>query len=559
MSQRVAILGGGIGGMSAAHELAQRGFDVVVYEDKDIAGGKARSMPVPDTGVDGRPNLPGEHGFRFFPGFYRHLFDTMKRIPFQGSAEGVLGNLVETSYINFAQAGGRGEVIFPLHFANPFTNARLLSEDVLKGLTRLGLSVGDVLHLAKRLFVLVSSCEERRFAEFEYQSWWDFSGAENRSSQYKKVVGGLTRSLVAAQAKEMSARTGGSILLQLQFHMAMGLGRVDRLLNAPTNDAWITPWLEHLRELGVDYRLHSRVQKIHCSGNRITGITVSEKAGNEDGNPRYVEVDYDADYYVAALPVEIMQELVKRTEELKQAEPRLSHLAELKTRWMNGVMFYLDSDVPMMRGHAVYIDSPWALTSISQAQFWDGIDLTSFGDGKVEGILSVDVSDWEYTKGLKHPKIAMNCTKEEVIDEVWAQLKAHLNDDEAQVLEDINRLSTFIDTDISWPNPTEAANLEPMLINTPGSWDLRPDATTSIENLFLAADYVRTYTDLATMEAANEAARRAVNGILDMSNSHADRCDVWPLSEPRIFAPLRLLDKERFTRGLPNWFAQFSG
>ena len=36
-----------------------------------------------------------------------------------------------------------------------------------------------------------------------------------------------------------------------------------------------------------------------------------------------------------------------------------------------------------------------------------------------------------------------------------------------------------------------------------------------IPNLVLAADYVRTHTDLATMEGANEAARRAVNAILD--------------------------------------------
>ena len=37
----------------------------------------------------------------------------------------------------------------------------------------------------------------------------------------------------------------------------------------------------------------------------------------------------------------------------------------------------------------------------------------------------------------------------------------------------------------------------------------------------LAADYVRTHTDLATMEAANEAARRAVNGILCAAGSSA--------------------------------------
>jgi 15-cis-phytoene desaturase len=32
-----------------------------------------------------------------------------------------------------------------------------------------------------------------------------------------------------------------------------------------------------------------------------------------------------------------------------------------------------------------------------------------------------------------------------------------------------------------------------------------------LQNLFVASDYVRTYTDIACMEAANEAARRVAH------------------------------------------------
>ena len=133
-----------------------------------------------------------------------------------------------------------------------------------------------------------------------------------------------------------------------------------------------------------------------------------------------------ADFYVAAVPVEVMRLLA--SDEIKQAEPRLAGLHLLRTRWMNGIMFYLDRDVSPVHGHSLYIDSPWALTSISQAQFWKGVvDLERMGDGRVAGILSVDVSDWE-AKGIVHGKQAMFCSKEEVRDEVWAQLKASLND-----------------------------------------------------------------------------------------------------------------------------------
>ena len=47
--QKVAVLGGGMAGLAAAHELAERGFSVTVYERRAL-GGKARSMPVPGTG-----------------------------------------------------------------------------------------------------------------------------------------------------------------------------------------------------------------------------------------------------------------------------------------------------------------------------------------------------------------------------------------------------------------------------------------------------------------------------------------------------------------------------
>ena len=51
MSTRVILLGGGVAGMSAAHELIERGFEVVVLERRNVPGGKARSIPVIDDGA----------------------------------------------------------------------------------------------------------------------------------------------------------------------------------------------------------------------------------------------------------------------------------------------------------------------------------------------------------------------------------------------------------------------------------------------------------------------------------------------------------------------------
>jgi hypothetical protein len=115
------------------------------------------------------------------------------------------------------------------------------------------------------------------------------------------------------------------------------------------------------------------------------------------------------------------------------------------------------------------------------------------------------------------------------------------------VLADQNVISRYLDPAIQFPSPTGATNLEPLLINTPGSWADRPEAHTRIPNRFLASDFVRTHTDLATMEGANEAARRAVNAILAASGSRAPMCNVWRLREPAIFAPARAVDRLRWS------------
>ncbi len=530
MRRKVIVIGGGVAGMSAAHELAVRDeFDVVVYELRSIAGGKARSMPA-KAGTDGRGALPGEHGFRFFPGFYRHVTHTMSRIPYAGQAAGVLDNLVTATEVQLAREDGMNELVTPAHFPATTSDWQATLTFATEYAVNVGIPVVEQAHFLGLLSNLLSACEERRFEQYENQSWWDFSGAERRSEAYRRFLAdGLTRSLVAARAKEMSARTGGYILLQLLQDMAKPRGQVDRVLKGPTNEMWIDPWLDELERLGVDYRLNHRVEAIESRDDRVTGI--SGHAMTPAGEPGHAFQDA-ADHYIAALPVEVLRDEIAM-DDLKRASPALAALDRLVVRWMNGIMFYLRQDVPLIHGHSIYIDSPWALTSISQRQFWPATNIRALGDGSVGGILSVDISDWD-TPGehVARGKPARRCTQDEVAAEVWAQLKVALND-RTEVLSDANLADWFLDPAIVPPNPTEAMNLEPLLVNTAGSWASRPEpGLPEVENLFLASDYVRTFTDLATMEGANEAARRAVNAILDAAGSDSERCEVWPLSEP---------------------------
>jgi uncharacterized protein with NAD-binding domain and iron-sulfur cluster len=540
---RVIVIGGGVGGMSAAHELVERGFEVAVYEQRAIAGGKARSVDA-IAGSGGRRALPGEHGFRFFPGFYWHLPDTMRRIPYPGRLNGVLDNLVTSTQIQIAREDGKNELVGPAQFPVTVSDWQATIRFGLDLAAHVGIPIEDQVHFVGLLSDLLSACEARRFEQYENQSWWDFADAEHRSAEFRKFLAdGLTRSLVAARGREMSARTGGYILLQLLQDLGTPGGQADRVLCGPTNDVWIDPWLRDLDRRGVVYRFGCRVDAIASSGDRVTGI--SGQRVDAAGVPVGSAFDDSADYYVAAVPVEVMRERIAM-DALKRVSPRLARLDELTVRWMNGIMFYLRRDVPLIHGHSIYIDSSWALTSISQRQFWPQFDLHGMGDGEVDGILSVDISDWESPgRFAARGKIAKQCANDEVAAEVWDQLKASLNDG-GETLSEANRAAWFLDPDVVEPNPIEATNLEPLLVNTAGSWPHRPPAELpEVENLFLASDYVQTNTDLATMEAANDAARRAVNGILRASGSDAEPCAVHDLREPGgvPFAIARELDR----------------
>jgi uncharacterized protein with NAD-binding domain and iron-sulfur cluster len=533
---KVVILGGGIAGLSAAHELIERDFDVEVHELLPIPGGKARSFAVPGSGTAGRKDLPGEHGFRFFPRFYRHVTDTMRRIPY-GSGGSVEDNLVDTTRLQLDRFG-RHPVDVIARSPRTITDVRVLLDDFGRFFGGdLDLTQEDLAFFASKVWQIVTSCRERRDTEYETRGWWDFIEAERRSPAYQKLLGhGITRSLVAAKARTASTKTIGNIFVQLLFDIVTPGPSTDRVLNGPTNDVWIDPWRQYLESRGVIYHLNSKATSVSFDGDRIRSATVGQGGSS---------VAVAGDYFIFAMPVEDVIDLI--TPDMVAADPALGLLFTLDniTEWMNGIQIYLKEDVRLVHGHSIFVDSPWALTAISQAQFWQHVKLTRYGDGTVRGIISVDISEWEQP-GL-YGKAAKDCTPEEIKAEVWEQLKRSVNYGDVILLRDEQVHSWSLDPSLHRTEGT-TANEEPLLVNLVDTWKLRPDAKSKIPNLFLAADYVRTYTDLATMEAANEAARRAVNGILDAAHSDAVRCSVWNLHEPEIFAPLRELDFIRYRR-----------
>jgi uncharacterized protein with NAD-binding domain and iron-sulfur cluster len=705
----VVVIGGGVAGLTAAHELKERGFSVRVYEKQStldaapqpVLGGKARSFPVPLNAAYGWDKLdegnmivglPAEHGFRFFPGFYQHVIDTFGRIPREPDPDKhrgkyVIDNLIDIEHAAYAQ---EGKPFFRFGTKRPET-----LQQFWKALKRLflrnpslGISPVEAAFAASKLVNAMTMCDERREAELESVSWWDYMSAGDMSDAYKTVIiNGLTQNFVAMDARYSSTKSVINILARM-LNDFMTRGRtMDRILNGPTSVVWIDPWRRYL-EAAAPGQPAVQFQKAEVESfvfdsamSRITGVNLT------GAPPPQAAMDPDA-YYILAVPVEAATKILDKTAEgspeIFEHSPSLKLIRDLKVNWMTGIVYYLVHDFEMCPGHIVYLNSTWAITSISQNQFWPK-KIDDYGRPGVKGDISAIISDWDRpgTKIWRRPaREAENA--DQIAREACAQVRAHLtgipdeelsendkglskNDREPgdsnlvgycldlaivfkkmQLLglmsasEFTNRLRSWPDRPAAvqlrdrlqklqdeafartlrdelerrkerkdpwvdvfkfllgpaiegelarpledwlkrsaavlkfveevldnlapaeWPsrfgaflertllNALVAQNQEPLFINTVGSWSARPTASTSIENLFLASDYVKTSTDLATMEGANEAGRRAVNGILEAENSRRARCEIFKFQEPGVLAPFKAIDKELFEYGLPH-------
>ena len=545
--KRVAVLGGGMAGLAAAHELVERGFRVDVYERKAL-GGKARSIPVRGTAAGGRKPLPGEHGFRFFPGFYHHVPDSMRRIPFKGNENGVWDNLIDAPETKSPRTEGRADgTVFgiapdPNEARTPDGVRRIL----LDGFRDDALPPHELAYFVERLMVFLTSCDERRFGEWEHTSWWDFIKAEDKSDEYKKVLArGLTRAVVAAKERKASTRTIGNMGEAFAYCiMNRGNdGAPDRVLNLPTNEAWINPWVKLLRSQGVRFHVGQRVEALRMRGGEVESARTVDRRGRR----RTIE----ADWFVSAMPAERARRLWSPA--VLRKDDSLALMDELYVDWMNGIQYYLKKPFHVVRGHLTFIDAPWAVTALTQAQFWADRDFQrDYGNGRQVDSFSVDISDWG-TPGIVYGKPAKECTPKQVAKEIFEQIKLHLNDNGEDILTDDMVDSWHLDPAIKWHRRRgRNSNDEPLLVNTVGTWEKRPTAKTEIPNLFLSGDYVQTDVDLATMEGANESGRAAVNALLEASGSKAEPVTTYKLYDPPEFEAAKAADRELYKQGQPN-------
>lgn len=281
----------------------------------------------------GRGVVPGEHGFRYFPGFYRHLFDTMRRTAVLSTGEDRYGpvarsafdNLVgtEATWLHLPTNPDERPVQAPRDEDGATTSGRLIRfprrpprtpQALLAALrsfvNELGYQTGDLAHLSLKLFQYMTSSKARRAAEHEDMTWWEFLQAEKFSERCRAHMERGPEVLGAMTATESDVRTQGNMVTQLLMDQLVGREVTDATLNGPTSLAWFDLWREYLVFRGVkffrgtlvDFDLPSPDNPDHLPDVLLPRIAITHRVID----PRSFTTAVRPHYFVMATPITAM-------------------------------------------------------------------------------------------------------------------------------------------------------------------------------------------------------------------------------------------------------------
>jgi hypothetical protein len=456
--------------------------------DQSTASGRRRSNRVEFQIVE--QIIPGEHGFRFFPNFYRHLFDTMKRTPILDSHGDVTGmtafdQLIPTPGAMLAMEDGTGPHQVDLrrfHSLHEIEQARKLFYDRLKFAPR------DALGLQYFTLRYMMSGPSRRLNEAEPANFITYIGGQNPPKRYSEAalnfVNNAPRALAAMSATESDARTQLDITLQLMAIHPTKDFTADMTLNGPTSTVWLAHWKKYLKMQGVKFFV-GRITALQDSGGRLVPTVEGpsgwseprpEEADHRYGCPETDGRDIDEYRFVLAIPFKQASDLVwaaynaanaqaspppftgplrqlmefdkacgRRTEDGPRATgPECDTatgkpLGSYPLRTISGLQFFFPQEYRFGHGNIYFVDAPWGLTSISQFPYWRerirpvGIFL---------GQISVDLGDWYafYPADGAGPRpqlrghTAWHSSCQEIATNTWQQITKGLLHDYAEAI-----------------------------------------------------------------------------------------------------------------------------
>tara|TARA_Y100001968_G_scaffold330119_1_gene381105 strand:+ start:1862 stop:3322 length:1461 start_codon:yes stop_codon:yes gene_type:complete len=287
---KIAIVGAGLAGLTAAVDLVDAGHQVDLYEARPFLGGKVGSW----EDSDGNHIEMGLHVFFFN---YANLFALMKKV-------GAIDNLLPKEHTHlFVNSGGDLRSLdFRFTLGAPFnglkaffTTPQLNWIDKLRNALALGTSpiVRGLLDYEGAMKTI------RDLDSISFQEWFLSHGGSLNS--IKRMWNPIAYALGFLDCEAISARC--MLTIFLMFATRTEASKLNLLKGSPHK--WLTkPIIDYISSKGGKIHLNHIARKIHFSENKkpeVTGITFN----HEDK-----ELNIEADKYLAALDVPGIKRLI---------------------------------------------------------------------------------------------------------------------------------------------------------------------------------------------------------------------------------------------------------
>jgi phytoene dehydrogenase-like protein len=467
MSERpgVIVAGGGLAGMTAALRLAERGYRVRLYEQKQILGGDLASR----TGKDGVPLDVYPH---MYLSWYRNFWNLIGGVP------GVRREDHFQSFSTVMQLR-RGEFPRTRHITNLYS-LRDMVRNLLSGMAPpadmyvAGYSAIDL--LAETLDPTVP-LEEVSVTGFLRARPYMTDRAADAVDTFITMIWAIPAYLAAAD--------------DYRDYLMYSFADHDPaywLANGSALEQVVAPITAALRDAGVEIRTSVKVASVTCEGNGVTEIGLENGEFDQDARVWVRETGgwtEKVDELVLAVPPEGLSELVRSGPpggSIVDAAPGLAEVARLRSERIPIVHLYFSDKRKGIPAEPVGMyRSLLALAFTDISQRW--AKSTDFG----ATVLSVSASN---------PYALPGTSPEDDGFAIVRELAGYL---------DFRAGSAWGDSpDIDWERTIYEPNTDTTLsLNETGADPWRPvPACPDVVNLSLAGDFCRNDVGMMTIESA---------------------------------------------------------
>jgi uncharacterized protein with NAD-binding domain and iron-sulfur cluster len=255
MMYDIIIFGGGISGLTIAHELVKNNFKILIVEKDEQNGGMARSNIEPN-------NIPSEHSWRGYAPFYKNTFQLIKEIPY--NRVNVFNNLSK-----------------PIEF--------YILQDDIKNYKPV-VSISDYLILfyfgIQYLFsdkrrnyydtYMIEPTLKKHLSDDGYNWIFNFlTGPGYGMNKNDISMGHLFHfPLISLTHKSKHTHTHEDNNGVSYNHHSDGNWHV---MTGPTSNVWIDPWVKYLKKKGVSFLNNAELVKLNYNNNKIISCKVKYK------------------------------------------------------------------------------------------------------------------------------------------------------------------------------------------------------------------------------------------------------------------------------------------